>query len=72
MFESTSAFGTVGLSTGITPHLSIIGKVIIIFTMYVGRIGAITIITLGSYKEPTTAVYTIRRYNDRIGEENEK
>lgn len=58
LFESTSAFGTVGLSTGITPHLSIIGKVIIIFTMYVGRIGAITIITLGSYKEPTTAVYT--------------
>ncbi|WP_028044628.1 TrkH family potassium uptake protein [Candidatus Stoquefichus massiliensis] len=58
LFESTSAFGTVGLSTGITPYLSGIGKVIIILTMYIGRIGALTIITLGTYKEPTTAVYT--------------
>ena len=58
LFESTSAFGTVGLSTGITSHLSVLGKIIIILTMYIGRIGAMTIVTLGVYKEPKTAVYS--------------
>jgi trk system potassium uptake protein TrkH len=42
LFEVTSAFGTVGLSTGITPHLSVFGKVLIIVTMFVGRIGPLT------------------------------
>lgn len=58
LFESTSAFGTVGLSTGITPYLSDVGKIIIIATMYIGRLGALTIATLGAYKEPKTAVYS--------------
>jgi trk system potassium uptake protein TrkH len=39
LFEVVSAFGTVGLSTGITPSLSIAGKIIIIFTMFAGKIG---------------------------------
>lgn len=43
LFESVSAFGTVGLSTGITPDLSAIGKVIIIVTMFVGRVGPVTL-----------------------------
>ncbi|MBN2737498.1 MAG: potassium transporter [Spirochaetales bacterium] len=38
-FESASAFGTVGLSLGITAGLSLFGKVIIILTMLLGRIG---------------------------------
>jgi len=38
-FEAFSAFGTVGLSTGITPSLTTTGKLIIIVLMYVGRIG---------------------------------
>jgi len=38
-FETVSAFGTVGLSTGITGSLSTLGKVIIIITMFCGRIG---------------------------------
>ncbi len=42
-FEVISAFGTVGLSTGITPALSNIGKVLIIFTMYAGRLGPLTL-----------------------------
>jgi trk system potassium uptake protein TrkH len=44
LFEVFSAFGTVGLSLGITPHLSTLGKVIIIITMYVGRIGPLTLL----------------------------
>lgn len=42
LFEATSAIGTVGLSTGITPELSPVGKWMIIVMMYVGRVGVIT------------------------------
>ena len=41
-FESASALGTAGLSTGITMELSVLGKLIIIATMLVGRIGVVT------------------------------
>lgn len=58
LFECTSAFGTVGLSTGITPGLSVAGKLVIILTMFIGRTGALTIVTLWSFKQPTSAVYT--------------
>ena len=39
IFEIVSAFGTVGLSMGITPFLSPIGKIIIMLVMFVGRVG---------------------------------
>ena len=44
LFETISAFGTVGLSTGITPQLTIIGRLLIILTMFIGRIGPLTLI----------------------------
>ncbi len=43
VFEQISAFGTVGLSTGLTPNLSAAGKLWIIATMFVGRLGPLTI-----------------------------
>jgi trk system potassium uptake protein TrkH len=43
LFEVTSAFGTVGLSTGITSTLSAMGKLIIIVTMFAGRVGPLTL-----------------------------
>jgi len=46
MFEVSSAFGTTGLSLGITPMLSFIGKIIIILTMFIGRIGMVTLLFL--------------------------
>jgi len=43
LFESTSAFGTVGLSMGITPNLTNLGKIIVMCTMFIGRLGPLTI-----------------------------
>jgi trk system potassium uptake protein TrkH len=42
VFEALSAFGTVGLSTGITPGLTATGKLVVSFTMLAGRIGPLT------------------------------
>ena len=44
LFECTSAMATVGLSMGITPELSGISKVILIVLMYIGRVGALTML----------------------------
>ena len=43
LFEAVSAFGTCGLSTGITPMLSQWSKLTLIGTMLVGRVGALTL-----------------------------
>lgn len=43
LFEVISAFGTVGLSMGITASLSVIGKLMIIFIMFLGKIGPLTL-----------------------------
>jgi len=60
LFEEISAFGTVGLSTGITSSLSVAGKTIIILTMYIGRIGTLTL-ALALTKR---IVYTKYRYSE--------
>jgi len=51
LFEATSAFATVGLSRGITPELSNIGKIIIISTMYAGRVGPLTMAFAFGYRK---------------------
>ncbi|WP_261806994.1 TrkH family potassium uptake protein [Lapidilactobacillus luobeiensis] len=43
VFEVSSALGTVGLTTGITPHLSDIGKIVIALCMFIGRLSPITV-----------------------------
>ncbi|WP_192600654.1 TrkH family potassium uptake protein [Sporosarcina limicola] len=48
LFEITSAFGTCGMSLGITSDLSVIGKLIIMILMFIGRVGLISFLyTLG-------------------------
>ena len=42
LYEEVSALATVGLSRGLTPRLSTIGRVIVIISMYLGRIGPIS------------------------------
>lgn len=44
LFEAVSAYTTCGLSLGVTPSLSAAGKIIIVFTMFVGRVGMLTLL----------------------------
>ncbi len=53
LFECVSALATVGLSTGITPHLSVFGKIIIMLLMFIGRLGPVVFISvLQSWQKP--------------------
>jgi trk system potassium uptake protein TrkH len=63
LFETVSAFGTVGLSTGITGQLSDISRVLITITMFAGRVGPLTLalafgerVRKGKYHYPTEKV----------------
>lgn len=47
-FEAISAFGTTGLSTGITADLTVFSKAVLIVTMFIGRVGIIALITMFS------------------------
>ncbi|KJJ86095.1 potassium uptake protein, TrkH family [Candidatus Omnitrophus magneticus] len=50
MFEVVSAIGTVGLSAGITPGLDALSKLCIIITMFIGRIGPLTLVMAIAFK----------------------
>ena len=55
VYEITSAIATVGLSRGLTPQLNTAGKWIVILTMYLGRIGPLTLgtaVTVRAQKMP--------------------
>ncbi len=52
LFEVVSAFGTVGLSLGITPNLHPLNKLILVITMYLGRIGPLTMLYAFSRVKP--------------------
>ncbi len=63
LFESASALGTVGLTTGITPSLTTAGKLIIIAAMLIGRLGPLTLLAAVTfnirpvkYSYPTEAI----------------
>jgi trk/ktr system potassium uptake protein len=53
LFEVTSAFGTVGLSLDVTPHLSTFGKILISVVMFLGRVGPITFIVALAARQRT-------------------
>jgi trk system potassium uptake protein TrkH len=56
-FEVISALGTVGLSLGITGSLTVTGKVVIIATMFVGRVGPLTLALALSRSKPPALAY---------------
>ena len=59
LYEATSAFGTVGLSASVTPNLDPISKLILIFTMFVGRVGPLSfgLSILMRHKEKGASIY---------------
>ena len=67
LFESFSAFGTVGLSCGLTPHLTVAGKIILMFSMFFGRVGLITVGLLFVHKRNVTDKITYPEGNIMIG-----
>ncbi|MEN6314284.1 MAG: TrkH family potassium uptake protein [Clostridiaceae bacterium] len=60
LFETTSAFGTVGLTTGLTPGLHNISKLLLILLMYLGRVGPVSFalaLATNSHKNDTDIIY---------------
>lgn len=58
LFETVSAFATVGLSLGLTPDLSDFGKLLLSITMFAGRIGPITLVlALTGVKDSNRTLY---------------
>lgn len=66
LFEVVSAFGTVGLSMGITAELSLLSKLTIVVTMFIGRIGPLTLLIALS-KRQSRAVFKYPEENIMIG-----
>jgi trk system potassium uptake protein TrkH len=65
LFESVSAFGTVGLSMGITTKLSTVGRLVITFTMFFGRVGPLTVfMALGERRQKPQS--TVSYPNERV------
>jgi trk system potassium uptake protein TrkH len=59
LFETVSAVGTVGLSTGVTPSLSVWGKIVIIAAMFTGRVGPLTLaLIIARRRRPAAVRYT--------------
>jgi trk system potassium uptake protein TrkH len=57
MFETISAFATVGLTAGLTAHLSEPGKIIMVVVMIIGRIGPLTLAYMLARPKPTLLKY---------------
>ncbi len=57
-FETASAFGTVGLSTGITPELNAAARLVLVVTMFIGRLGPLTLaLALAARARPSPVRY---------------
>lgn len=63
-FESVSAFATVGLTLGITTELTTIGKIIIAITMFIGRVGPVTMVVALSTRGKNKAM--IKEAEERV------
>jgi trk system potassium uptake protein TrkH len=66
LFETFSALSTVGLSTGITPYLSMPGRFILVIAMFVGRLAPVTFIATLARRHPSVNI-DYPRENVRLG-----
>jgi potassium uptake TrkH family protein len=62
LFECVSAFGTVGLSLGITPFLTDLSKLLLVLLMYMGRMGILTLL-FALFRRTKTSVYRYPKEN---------
>lgn len=61
LFEVVSGFGTVGLSTGITPRLADSSKILLCLTMFIGRLGPLTMACIWVYQPSSNLSYAEER-----------
>ncbi len=61
LFETASAIGTVGLSLGLTPSLGILSRIILIFLMFFGRVGGLTLIFATVSAKRTDSRYPVEK-----------
>jgi trk system potassium uptake protein TrkH len=66
LFETVSAFGCSGISTGITSRLSLYGKLLLMLTMLIGRIGSLTLV-IALRRQPEQHLYTYPEERIMIG-----
>jgi trk system potassium uptake protein TrkH len=66
LFETVSAFGTVGLSMGETPELSAGGKILVIILMFIGRLGPLTI-AMGMARRKRKGAFSYAEENIMVG-----
>lgn len=59
LFEALSAIGTVGLSKGITPSLTVLSKLVVILLMYIGRLGSLSVLMAVSDRRVKTKISNI-------------
>ena len=62
LFEVCSAFGTTGLSMGITEKLSVFGKTVLIFLMFTGRIGIVSLLLLFQQRRPPDSYHYVKEH----------
>lgn len=66
LFESVSAFGTVGLSANLTPFLGTVSRILLILTMFIGRLGPMTLALFFAIRQNTRKRAHIKRPEDRL------
>ena len=67
LFELISAFGTVGVTRNLTPYLGNMSKILLIVTMFIGRVGPLTIVSALSLKKIKSGKYKYPEENILIG-----
>ncbi len=66
IFDTVSAFGTTGASTGIIPETGLVSKILFMILMYVGRLGPVAL-ALALAPEEDSAVYRYAQESVKIG-----
>ena len=67
LFELVSAFGTAGVTRNLTPYLGDMSKILLIITMFIGRVGPLTIVSALSLKKIKSGKYKYPEENILIG-----